>query len=169
MQEIIINFVTNRNDGSYAVHPLHVDGKTALSHWQSFESWKALLKTMRYLGATEEQIACFEDAKRRSGAGNVHIRLLPDRKNLLGIDYSKLVRTSEQPQKTMQGDILAKPPFVVSYLESLVDGFLHTRPTRAAAKEISGRIRKRTRFHFGNSDILPSHSTDRCDSIEDAS
>jgi hypothetical protein len=90
MHVIIIHFVTNRNDGSYAVHPLHVNAETALSHWQSLKNWKALLKTVRYLGATKEQIACFEDHKRRSGAGSVHICLLPNRKNLLGIDYAKL-------------------------------------------------------------------------------
>ena len=49
-----------------------------------------LLKLMRYLGATEEQIADFERDNRRWGRGSVHIRLLPDRKNLLRIDYSKL-------------------------------------------------------------------------------
>jgi hypothetical protein len=90
MYEIIINFQTGGPDGGYAVHALHVDAKTVLSHWQSIESWDVLLKAMRYLGATEEQIACFEDDNRRWSRGSVHIRLLPDRKNLLGIDYSKL-------------------------------------------------------------------------------
>jgi hypothetical protein len=107
MQEMIISFVASRNDGSYWVHPLHLDGKTALSHWHSLKNWKALLKTVRYLGATKEQIACLEDHKRRSGAGSVQIRILPGRKNLLGIDHSKFVMISEQPQKTIQGDISA--------------------------------------------------------------
>jgi hypothetical protein len=91
MQEMIVSFVASSNDGSYWVHPLHLDGKTALSHWHSLKNWKVFLKTMRYLGATKEQIACFEDHKRRSGSGNVQIHLLPKRKNLLDIDYSKLV------------------------------------------------------------------------------
>jgi hypothetical protein len=90
MHEIIINFQTDRNDGAYIVHALHVDAKTVLSHWRPVESWAVLLKVMRYLGATEEQIACFEDDNRRWSRGSVHIRLLPDRKNLLGIDFSKL-------------------------------------------------------------------------------
>jgi hypothetical protein len=71
-------------------HALHVDAKTVLSHWQSIESWDVLLKAMRYLGATEDQIACFEEDNRRWSRGSVNIRLLLDRKNLLGIDYSKL-------------------------------------------------------------------------------
>jgi hypothetical protein len=91
MQEIIISFVTSRNDGSYCVHPLHIDDETALSHWHSLKNWKALLKAMRYLGATKDQIACFEEHRRGSGAGKVQIRLLPNRKNLLDIDHSKLV------------------------------------------------------------------------------
>jgi hypothetical protein len=91
MQEIIISFVTSRNDGSYCVHPLHIDAETALSHWHSLRNWRALLKTMRYLGATKEQIASFEEHRRGSGAGRIHIRLLPNRKNLLDIDHSKLV------------------------------------------------------------------------------
>jgi hypothetical protein len=91
MQEMIISFVASRNDGSYWVHPLHIDAGPALSHWHSFKNWKALLKTMRYLGATKDQIACFEEHRRGSGSGNVQIHLLPKRKNLLDIDYSKLV------------------------------------------------------------------------------
>jgi hypothetical protein len=55
MREIIINFQTDRNGSVYAVHALHVDAKTVLSHGQSVESWGVLLKLMRYLGATEEQ------------------------------------------------------------------------------------------------------------------
>jgi hypothetical protein len=90
VHEIIINFQTDRNGGGYAVHAVHVDAKTVLSHWQSIESWDVLLKLMRYLGATEEQVACFEEDNRRWSRGSVHIRLLPNRKNLLGIDYAKL-------------------------------------------------------------------------------
>jgi hypothetical protein len=90
MHEIIVNFQTDRNDGGYAVQGLHIDAKTVLSRWQSVESWEVLLKLMRYLGATDEQIAEFEADNKRWGRGSVHIRLLPDRKNLLGIDYSKL-------------------------------------------------------------------------------
>lgn len=86
MHEIITNFQTDRNGSVYAVHALHIDAKTVLSHWQSVESWGVLLKLMRYLGATEEQIANFEADNKRCGRGSVHIRLLPDRKNLLGID-----------------------------------------------------------------------------------
>jgi hypothetical protein len=45
---------------------------------------------MRYLGATDEQMMSFEDSLRRWDQGSVHIRLLPDRRNLLRIDHSRL-------------------------------------------------------------------------------
>jgi hypothetical protein len=42
------------------------------------------------LGATDEQVASFEDDLRRWGQGSVHMRLLPNRRNLLRIDYRLL-------------------------------------------------------------------------------
>jgi hypothetical protein len=89
--EIIINFGpdTHKKNGAIKVHALHLDCKTVLSHWQSVESLETLRKMMRYLGATGEQMASFEDDLRRWGQGSVHIRLLPNRRNLLKIDYSR--------------------------------------------------------------------------------
>jgi hypothetical protein len=64
--------------------------KPVLSHWQPVESLKTLRKMMHYLGATDEQMMSFENSLRRWGQGSVHIRLLPNRRNLLHIDYSRL-------------------------------------------------------------------------------
>ena len=72
------------------VHALHLDCKTVLSHWQAVESLETLRKMMRYLGATDEQMVSFENSLRRWGQGSVHMRLLPKRRNLLNIDYSRL-------------------------------------------------------------------------------
>jgi hypothetical protein len=90
--EIVLNFGpdTHKKNGAIKVHALHVDCKTVLSHWQSVESLETLRKMVRYLGATDEQMASFEDGLRRWGQGSVHMRLLPNRRNLLRIDYSRL-------------------------------------------------------------------------------
>jgi hypothetical protein len=55
----------------------------------AFASAETLEKALRYLGATDEQIEEYRSDLRRWGQGS-HIRLLPNRKNLLRIDYSKL-------------------------------------------------------------------------------
>jgi hypothetical protein len=44
----------------------------------------------RFSWATNEQMASFEDGLRRLGQGSVHMRLLPNRRNLLKIDYQRL-------------------------------------------------------------------------------
>jgi hypothetical protein len=88
---IILNFGPDTHrDGAMQVHALHPDCKTVLSHWQAVESLDTLRKMMRYLGATDEQMISFEDSLGRWGQGSVHMRLLPDRRNLLHIDYSRL-------------------------------------------------------------------------------
>jgi hypothetical protein len=45
---------------------------------------------MVYLGATEEQIGAHRSAFGQTGQGSSHFRLLPNRKNLLKIDWEKL-------------------------------------------------------------------------------
>jgi len=45
---------------------------------------------LRYLGATDEQIAAHRTDVEQWGQGSSQIRLLPNRKNLLRIDYIKL-------------------------------------------------------------------------------
>jgi hypothetical protein len=47
---------------------------------------------MVYLGATEEQIAAHRSALGQTGQGSSHIRLLPNRKNLLKIDRESYSR-----------------------------------------------------------------------------
>jgi hypothetical protein len=84
--EIIVCFTQS---GKVA-HALHVDCKMALGPWITFASGETLEKAMRYLGATDGQIEAHRDQMRKCGQGSSHIRLLPLRKNLLRIDYSKL-------------------------------------------------------------------------------
>jgi hypothetical protein len=89
--QIILNFGPDTHrDGAMQVHALHLDCKTVLSRWQAVESVETLRKLMLYLGATDEQMASFEDDLRRWGQSSVHMRLLPNRRNLLRIDYSRL-------------------------------------------------------------------------------
>jgi hypothetical protein len=90
-QQIILNFGPDTHlDGAMQVHALHLDGATVLSHWQAVESLETLRKMMRYLGATDEQMASFEDSLRRWGQGSVRITLQPGCKNLLKIDHQLL-------------------------------------------------------------------------------
>jgi hypothetical protein len=42
------------------------------------------------LCATEEQVAAHRSALRQTGQGSSHLRLLPNRKNLLKVDWEKL-------------------------------------------------------------------------------
>ena len=89
--QIILNFGPDTHrDGAMQVHALHLDCKTVLSHWQAVESSETLRKMMCYLGASDEQMMSFEDSLRRWGQGSVSMRLLPNRRNLLHIDYSRL-------------------------------------------------------------------------------
>ena len=73
-----------------AAHALHIDSKTTLGPWITFSSGETLEKAMRYLGATDEQMKEHRDKMQRCGQGSSHIRLVPNRKNLLRIDWSKL-------------------------------------------------------------------------------
>jgi hypothetical protein len=69
---------------------LHIDCKTALGPWITFASAETLEKALRYLGATDDQIEEHRAGMSQCGQGSSHIRLLPNRKNLLKIDCSKL-------------------------------------------------------------------------------
>jgi hypothetical protein len=97
LQKMSIQEVTERSEilvcftqGGTAAHALHIDCKTVLGPWIRFQSSETLERTLRYLGATDEQIAAHQNQMRRCGQGSSHIRLLPNRKNLLGIDWNKL-------------------------------------------------------------------------------
>jgi hypothetical protein len=84
--EIIVCFTRS---GEIA-HALHLDCKTVLGPWISFASGETLEKALRYLGATDEQIEEHRKTMQQTGQGSSHIRLLPNKRNLLRIDYSKL-------------------------------------------------------------------------------
>jgi hypothetical protein len=84
--EIIVCFTQGGTSG----HALHVDCKTVLGPWIRFQSAETLDKAIVYLGATEEQIEEHRDHMRKCGQGSSHIRLLPRKKNLLKIEWSKL-------------------------------------------------------------------------------
>jgi hypothetical protein len=76
--------------GTTIANALHIDCKTLLGPRIPFASTETLEKALLYLGATDEQIEDHRRDLRRWGQGNSHIRLVPNRKNLLRIDYSKL-------------------------------------------------------------------------------
>jgi hypothetical protein len=84
--EIIVCFTRSGK----AAQALHVDCKTNLGPWITFASAETLEKAMRYLGATDAQIEDHRIDMRRWGQGSSHIRLVPNRKNLLRIDWGKL-------------------------------------------------------------------------------
>jgi hypothetical protein len=48
---------------------------------------------MRSLGATDEQLAAHRTDMGRCGQGSSHMRLLPNRKNLLRIDWTRILGT----------------------------------------------------------------------------
>jgi hypothetical protein len=84
--EIIVCFTRS----GIIAHALHLNCKTVLSPWISFASAETLEKALRYLGATDEQMAAHRDQMRKCGQGSSHIRLMPLRKNLIRIDWDKL-------------------------------------------------------------------------------
>jgi hypothetical protein len=84
--EIIVCFTRS---GEIA-HALHLDCKTVLGPWVKFTSAETLEKALRYLGASDEQIDAHCKTMQQTGQGSSHIRLAPNRKNLLRIDYVKL-------------------------------------------------------------------------------
>jgi hypothetical protein len=54
------------------------------------QSAETLERAMVNLCATEEQVAAHRSALRQTGQGSSHLRLLPNRKNLLKVDWEKL-------------------------------------------------------------------------------
>jgi hypothetical protein len=84
--EVIVCFTR----GGTIAHALHIDAKTILGPWIKFQSAETLEKAIKYLGANGEQMAAHRKTMQQTGQGSSHIRLLPNRKNLLGIDYDKL-------------------------------------------------------------------------------
>jgi hypothetical protein len=59
--EILVCFT----QGGTAAHALHIDCKTVLGPWIRFQSSETLERTLRYLGATDEQIAAHQNQMRR--------------------------------------------------------------------------------------------------------
>jgi hypothetical protein len=84
--EILVCFTQN----GAAAHALHHDCKKVLGPWIKFTSAETLEKAQPYLGATDEQIEGHRNQMRRCGQGSSHIRLLPNRKNLLRIDMQAM-------------------------------------------------------------------------------
>jgi hypothetical protein len=83
--EIIVCFTR----GGEIAHALHLDCMTVLGPWVKFASAETLERALRYLGATDEHTAAHRQTMQQTGQGSSHIRLMPNRKNLLRIDYSK--------------------------------------------------------------------------------
>jgi hypothetical protein len=73
-----------------AAHALHIDCKTVLGPWVRFQSWETLDRALVYLGATDGQMKEHRDQMRRCGQGSSQVRLLPLRKNLFRIDWTRL-------------------------------------------------------------------------------
>jgi hypothetical protein len=72
-------------------HGLHLDCSRSFGPWVHVGGDETMVRMLMYLGATQEQIAQYEDQRRRSGQGSVHVNLLAaNRKNLLKVDWSKL-------------------------------------------------------------------------------
>lgn len=84
--EIIVCFTRS---GTIA-HALHIDCKTVLGPWITFASAEILERALVYMGATDEQMEGHRQSMRSWGQGSTPIRLLPNRKNLLRVDYGKL-------------------------------------------------------------------------------
>jgi hypothetical protein len=66
-----------------AAHALHIDCRTVLGPWINFTSAETLEKALRYLGATDEQIAEHQNQMRRCGHGSSNERLLPNPEQVL--------------------------------------------------------------------------------------
>jgi hypothetical protein len=69
---------------------LQLNARHRLGPWIKFASAETLEKALRYLSATGEQIDAHRKTMQQTGQGSSHIRLLPNRKNLLRIDWDKL-------------------------------------------------------------------------------
>jgi hypothetical protein len=91
--EIIVCFGPGgpaRQHGTVIVNALHIDCKTVLGPPITLASEETLEKALSYLGGTDAQVRDHRQSMRAWGQGSTHIKLLPNRKNLLRIDYSKL-------------------------------------------------------------------------------
>ncbi len=85
--ELMVSFIPR--DGINC-HALRVDCKTVLGPWLHVPSDETMVRMLRYLGATDEQIADFEDTRKKWGQGSTRVTLAPLRRNLLKVDWSKL-------------------------------------------------------------------------------
>lgn len=86
--------------GGELAHALDFDDKTVLGPWVKFASADTLERALLYLWATEEQVEAHRHTMRQTGQGSSHIRLLPNRKNLLRIDLGQAL--SRKPPSDSQ-------------------------------------------------------------------
>lgn len=82
--EILLCYVPRNG---YRAHGLHINCRTVLGPWVRFASHETMVRAMQYLGATEAQIESHQRHQCAWGQGSSHIRLLPNRRNLLKLDY----------------------------------------------------------------------------------
>jgi hypothetical protein len=79
---VIVNFIQN---GGFAIHCMAEDCRTRVSGWTNVADKATLMRALRYVGATEDEITLAEADLRRWSHGNAHITLLSERKNILKI------------------------------------------------------------------------------------
>jgi hypothetical protein len=65
-------------------------GLRHLGPWTKFALGKTLERALIYLGATDEQMEEHRADMKQCGQGSSHIGLMPHRKNLLRLDWTKL-------------------------------------------------------------------------------
>lgn len=74
-----------------AAHALSTNGKDSLGPWITFSSAETFERALKYVGATDEQIAEHRRGMERAGNGCAKISVVPgNRKNLFTIDWTKL-------------------------------------------------------------------------------
>jgi hypothetical protein len=76
------------HDGGMRFNLLSVPG-AKLTGVRTVETEATFIRILKYLGATPGQIEDYANQRRSWGHGSAGITLLPNRKNLLGIDYAK--------------------------------------------------------------------------------
>lgn len=70
------------------------DMRTSISSFRYFDSFETVVKTVRYLGATDEEVNKLLERTDEIGRGSCTFTLLPGRKNLLGVKPEWLLKAS---------------------------------------------------------------------------
>jgi hypothetical protein len=74
-----------------AAHALSIDGKTPLGPWITFAKAETFERALKYVGATETQLADYRRGIEQAGNGCATVSLIPgNRKNLFKIDWKQL-------------------------------------------------------------------------------